>query len=37
MLPAVGDMLLRIMRASVDLPLPNSPMIVKISGLSAVS
>ena len=24
----------RIMRASVDLPLPDSPMIVKISGLA---
>ena len=36
MLPSVGDMLLRIMRASVDLPLPDLPMIVKISGRRAV-
>ena len=33
---SVGGTLLRIMRASVVLPLPDSPMIVKISGRSAV-
>ena len=35
MVPAVGGTMFRIMRASVVLPLPDSPMIAKISGLSA--
>ena len=35
--PRVGGTMLRIMRASVVLPLPDSPMIVKISGSSASS
>ena len=32
MLPALGDTMFRIMRANVVLPLPDSPMIAKISG-----
>ena len=33
--PLVGLSMLRIMRDSVVLPLPDSPIIVKISGLAA--
>src|SRR5260221_601307 len=35
MLPAVGATMLRIMRARVVLPLPDSPTMVKISGCPA--
>ena len=35
MLPSVGVAVLRIMRERVVLPLPDSPMMVKISGRSA--